>query len=138
MFSPIYVCRREVSQAAALDSKIGGSSLRKRTISIFIFIGSVILMSLFSNSCSNLLSKIMDDGFFVPKESNIHSFKVVKMNTGSGDWWVVGEDKNYIFIMAEEPPWGYYIVRKSSTKLDFSYLDKTSWGKNYEFIRLEE
>ncbi len=48
---------------------------------------------------TNLWFSITAQEFIIPEESSFFTFKVTKMNEGSGEWWLYAEDKNYFYTM---------------------------------------
>lgn len=66
-------------------------------------LGIAFLLMPFS-PVGNVLATIMDPVYIIPKESSVWTFHPTVMNSGSGDWWLYGEDSRhfYHFIGSEE------------------------------------
>ncbi|WP_133797628.1 hypothetical protein [Prosthecobacter fusiformis] len=45
----------------------------------------------------NLLGTLMDPGYIIPEESSVWTFTPSVMNSGSGDWWMYGEDSRHYY-----------------------------------------
>ncbi|MEP3891381.1 MAG: hypothetical protein ABJN69_13055 [Hellea sp.] len=101
-------------------------SKKRKIISISLIV-LVILAFLFRVFLSNLFSLTIEQGYFIPEESNMFTFKATKMNPGSGDWWLYGEDNLNLYALAEDKP-GYYVLNKADAPENVSELDKTHWG----------
>lgn len=52
----------------------------------------------------NLWSLATGRGFFIPAESSIFTFQVTEENLGSGEWWLYGKDKRYLYALHEKEP----------------------------------
>lgn len=50
----------------------------------------------------NLWFLAIDPVYVIPKESSIFVFEPTVMNTGSGDWWLYGEDRLYYYHFTGE------------------------------------
>ncbi|MGF6907124.1 DUF4952 domain-containing protein [Fusobacterium sp. PH5-44] len=68
-----------------------------KKILLIISIVLIILLGFSTELFSNMYYCIIGNGYIIPSESNIFSFKVTKMNEGSGDYWLYGKDKNYYY-----------------------------------------
>ncbi|TDL99751.1 MAG: hypothetical protein C4K58_00400 [Flavobacteriaceae bacterium] len=44
-----------------------------------------------------------ENGYEIPKDSSIFTFKATKMNEGSGGWWVYGEDNKKYYALSVDP-----------------------------------
>jgi hypothetical protein len=78
----------------------------------------------------NLWSLLVDENYFIPSESNIFKFEITKMNDGSGDWWLYGEDNLFYYALNQEnknPK--YFILKKTNTTIGFNKLDYSTWPK---------
>lgn len=51
-----------------------------------------------THTVGNIWNLVTGRGYYVPIESTIAKFKVDRMNEGSGEWWIVGQDDNYYFL----------------------------------------
>jgi hypothetical protein len=71
---------------------------------------------------------ITDKNYFIPDESNIFVFKVSKMNDGSGDWWLYGEDAKYYYALNQEsgsPK--YFRFSKGREPENFDKFNYAAW-----------
>ena len=89
---------------------------------------SFLILGIFTESVSNILSSIMDDVYFIPKESNIFVFKATEWNDGSGDWWIYGEDNKYYYMAIDKNH--YYKLSKGQEPIKFNKFDYKTWGEN--------
>jgi len=99
-----------------------------------IIIGLATLLVITLLTCTelptNLWFSITGRGFILPEESSIFTFKVTKMNEGSGEWWLYAEDKNYFYTMEKtEADKLYTKISKEKAKmiLTFDKYDYRSW-----------
>jgi hypothetical protein len=63
----------------------------------------VLVLTLLATPIDNGLHLLMDRGYFIPDRSSIFSFEPVRMNEGSGEWWLVGADRGSYYAMISEP-----------------------------------
>ena len=76
----------------------------------------------------NVYSLVADVGYFIPRESSVLTFRVLVNNSGSGEWWLRGEDwQNFYAIDGKEPI--YYLFPKRSLEAcpTFSPIDVATW-----------
>jgi hypothetical protein len=106
---------------------------KKQILSITL-IASMILVFLGRVFLTNLFCLATGQGYFIPQESTVFTFNALMMNSGSGEWWLYGEDKaNYYALTDAE---GYYVIDKTNTPENFSDLDKDSWGEDVVLMPL--
>jgi hypothetical protein len=62
------------------------------------------VISLFITPVARNTWSIITDSpsFFVPKESSVFTFHITAENTGSGDWWLTGEDRKNYYAVDDE------------------------------------
>jgi hypothetical protein len=82
---------------------------------IALLILLTIILSSLTNVFPNIWHLITARGFVIPKESSVFTFKVTKMNEGSGEWWLYAEDRNY-----------YYTVDQVDTNTVYQKMEKSS------------
>ena len=76
--------------------------------SILLFINSPL-----SVYTMNRIAVVTSRGFAIPHESSLYDFKVLELNSGSGEWWIYGEDKErYYFAGDGAIPHPYVSIRK--------------------------
>ena len=105
--------------------------LRSVTVAGIALAGGVlalaVLTELFGNSW-RLLTDGGAGGYFVPAESSIFTFRETQSNSGSGGWWIRGEDRaNFYAIEPEEP--GYLVFPKAAIDscAGFNPTEAESW-----------
>ncbi len=81
------------------------------------------------NLVSNTWLLIIEPANTIPTESSIWGFSPTVMNSGSGDWWIYGEDEQnfYYFTGSAERP--YVVMSKSAARdcVGFDSTDHLSW-----------
>jgi hypothetical protein len=97
-----------------------------------IFILLIVLNC--THSCTNLWYLLTENGYFIPQESSVFLFNATMMNSGSGGWWIYGEDKKYYYAFC--PP-GYIKLKKGNETENFDKFNYQTWGKNSEYIMRE-
>lgn len=80
----------------------------KKFLSILLLL-LIIAVGFSTELFSNIYYSVIDNGHIIPKESNIFSFKVTKMNEGSRKYWLYGKDKNYYYSRMKNPDNSPYI-----------------------------
>jgi hypothetical protein len=77
---------------------------------------------------ANLWSLATGRGFFIPAESSVFSFRVTKMNEGSGEWWLYGEDNQNLFALHPSEPVYVSAVREVQSRCSgFDASDFSTW-----------
>lgn len=83
----------------------------------------------FTNIFSNSFHIIMEKEFFIPEESNIFQFKPTKMNDGSGDWWLYGEDSKYYYALNQNSQIPKYFKFSKENKTEgFDKFNYKTWN----------
>jgi hypothetical protein len=74
----------------------GASKPRKRSrrlqVAYLIFAALVGAILVWTPVLENLFLLLTGAGFEIPAESSVFTFRVTVMNSGSGEWWIYGED----------------------------------------------
>ena len=103
----------------------------KKGIIIIGVITFLIITVLTSTELStSLWFSITGRGYILPDESSIFTFKVTKMNEGSGEWWLYAEDKNYFYTMEKhdtDKPYTKISKEKAKKIMTFDKYDYRSW-----------
>jgi len=98
----------------------------------YVFLSSLIwlvlflvILALFPSNASYLL---LQNNFYIPKESGLFSFRATVWATGSGEGWIYGEDNKNYYMDHYDPDSGteYYILRKGRESKDlekFNYIE---------------
>lgn len=72
------------------------AQIRYKLVSSVAIVLAVVALGLFSTFFGNTWLLLTGNGYEIPAESSIFTFDATVMNSGSGDWWLYGEDgKNY-------------------------------------------
>ncbi|WP_147450655.1 hypothetical protein [Rhodophyticola porphyridii] len=66
-------------------------------------------------------------GFFIPAESTIWTFRVVRMNEGSGEWWAYAVDAANHYALLPSGQEGYLVLPKSVVPRGFVPFDTETW-----------
>ncbi len=112
--------------------------MKKRYIAL-VFLAIVVIVGITTPLLSNTWGVLTDKGYRIPKESSIFTFEATKMNEGSGDYWLYGEDNQYYYSLAlkdlvsGEP---YIKISKQDAK-EISYFDKHkfyTWKSAFDFL----
>ena len=101
----------------------------KKTIIILSIIFILILPAAFTHFYANLWYVLTENGYFIPKESNILCFNATKMNSGSGGWWLYGEDNQFYYALNVEQNNNteYFTLQKGQETEYFDKFDYHSW-----------
>ncbi|MFV0306107.1 MAG: hypothetical protein ACK5IC_11580 [Moheibacter sp.] len=94
---------------------------------VVIFIILFYIMA-FTHFTSNIFNLLIDKNYFIPEESNVFKFKPTKMNEGSGDWWLYGEDNIYYYALnIKDSTPRYHKLKKGFEPKDFDKFNYASW-----------
>ena len=73
--------------------------MKKTAVALSITLAGLALITIATPLGANAWSLATGQGFFIPEESSVFSFRVMRMNEGSGEWWLYGRDDEYLFAM---------------------------------------
>lgn len=95
-----------------------------------ISIITLLILIVGSNLGSNIISLTVGAGYFIPEKSSIFTFKYTLYNSGSGEYWLYGEDSNnfYEHTSSKELVFPKAKVREC---LGFNPLNYESWCAQY-------
>lgn len=65
---------------------------------------------------TNLWLSLTDNDYAVPAESSHWQFRPTRMNTGSGGWWVYGEDRTHYYHFTGGSPAYQAISRDAAAR----------------------
>jgi hypothetical protein len=96
-------------------------------MALTLFLGLVVFTHFFSN-----IWLILTDGrdYQIPAGSNIFTFHPTVMNSGSGGWWIYGEDHQFYYYFLDENKKDSPLAmskQKSNTCINFNSVDYKSW-----------
>lgn len=68
-------------------------------------------------------------GFEIPDESSLFTFRVTKMNEGSGEWWLYGEDRSFFYAAPESGEVRYHAFPRARIEdcPGFERFDFSTW-----------
>lgn len=98
-----------------------------------LILSALFAMTLFHRPLSNLYNTTIDRGYFIPEGSSVFTFKPLRMNAGSGDWWIWGEDDSSYYVLTDA---GYYTIGKTPSDM-VDLQDRSTWGDAVQFVPLE-
>ncbi len=81
----------------------------------------------------NIWLTLVESEYFIPPESSMFTFQATKMNSGSGEWWLFGEDRHYFYglnTQTEQPL--YWVQEKNMLPMGFDRFDYTTWTEYVE------
>src|SRR5262245_45637687 len=101
----------------------------KRRAAVIAIAGFVAL--LYSRVGANSWLLLTDGGrggYFIPKESSVFTFSATEMNSGSGGWWLRGEDRQNLYALVEDEP-RYVVFPKAAIARCHGFVeaDPKSW-----------
>ena len=79
---------------------------RKATLTmvgVLLALAAGVLVALGTNVVSNMWLLMTEPSNVIPRESSVWTFTPTVMNSGSGDWWIYGEDdENYYYFTGSD------------------------------------
>ena len=110
---------------------------RTSTILIACIVAITVAMLAFAplleNGWSLLTDGPLSDGpYYIPDESSVLTFRVTEMNSGSGEWWMYGEDYRFFYAQVDDGRTRYIAFPKSKVKecRSFRAADWTTWCRD--------
>ncbi len=96
-----------------------------KTVCFYAIVTAFIAFCFCTPAISNLYAISMEKEYKIPFQSSVFTFNPTKMNEGSGDWWVYGEDKHYFYANTQP----IKSIDKTNTKQNphFNPWDHTTW-----------
>lgn len=78
---------------------------------------------------SNAWLTATEPAYVIPTESSMLRFTPTRMNEGSGDWWVYGQDDRnyYYFTGSGEPPYVVMPKAEANACVGFESTDHRTW-----------
>jgi|GEM_PF-1028677 len=110
--------------------------MRFRAKYIGLSIVCILLITGFSTPLySNLWGVLTGNGFTIPEESSVFTFRVTQMNEGSGEYWLYGMDKNYYYSQMRSDEKKTYIKISKEKAKEIESFDKTNFKTwDYEYL----
>jgi len=101
----------------------------KNKIFMAAIIFSAVIFILQTPLAVNLWFTLTDPVYLIPDESSLFSFKPAVMNSGSGDWWIYGEDTRFYYYFSGDQPVPYLKCSKGEAENcpGFRHDDVSSW-----------
>lgn len=85
----------------------------------FTFAGSLLVLIVvfaygpFFNYFLNRVSLVTSTGYFIPYESSLWDFKPLVPNSGSGEYWLYGEDELRYYYVGNGISYRYVSIKKT-------------------------
>jgi len=104
----------------------------KRTILISCIVLLIILaifLTTHTPCAANIWCLLTGRGYSIPEESSVFTFRTLRMNDGSGEWWLYGEDTNNYYYFTGETSRPYIAFSKNEAIhcKGFEITDYTTW-----------
>jgi len=102
-------------------------NMKKRYILLswlFIIGASIVLCP---QGINNTFALLLENNYFIPKESSFCAFRGTVSNGGSGEGWLYGEDSKYYYMLnvdykSESDP-SYYVLRRGKEPQSLEAFD---------------
>lgn len=102
--------------------------MKRIAVALSITVAGLALIAIGTPLGANLWSLATGQGFFIPEESSVFSFRVTKMNEGSGEWWLNGRDDEQLFALHPSEPVYFSAAFAAQTGCpSFKENDFTTW-----------
>lgn len=103
--------------------------MKNKIIIPCISIASALLtyLLLVTPAGANAWYLLVGAGFVIPEEASIFTFEVTKMNEGSGEWWLYGQDRKFYYHFIGENGRDYIKIARANSCKDFDPLDSNTW-----------
>jgi hypothetical protein len=101
--------------------------MKKRLVALSLAAG-VLGGALLTPFVENAWGLAAARGFAIPKESSIFTFRVTRMNDGSGEWWLYGEDfRNFYGVPDANVAYFVFPRAKVAQCPGFDPRDTSTW-----------
>lgn len=87
----------------------------------------MIFIFLFKNMIFLSISLAFDPNNYIPSKSNIFFFTPIDIDSGSGGYWLYGEDLNNYYYFIWEGDKEYLYISKSNNCIEFNKLNFNTW-----------
>lgn len=114
----------------AVNALQGDVRLRFFLVAVVVF-GALFGAFFYTRLGANLWLLLTDGGpggYFIPRESNVFTFRATEVNNGSGGWWLRGEDAHHVYALVEGEA-AYIVFPKDAAARcrGFVEADPDSW-----------
>ncbi|MCW9734045.1 hypothetical protein ACLSZN_10460 [Avibacterium avium] len=93
----------------------------------FLICIALVIVLVFYNFSLNLYSLLIDPENFIPRKSNIFTFHPTSIDSGSGGFWLYGEDfTNYYYFNWNENK-SYFFTPKNNKCQNFDKFNYRTW-----------
>ncbi|CAM2811168.1 hypothetical protein DRF59_14730 [Chryseobacterium flavum] len=109
-----------------MDNKLKN---KMKKILLLLALSVFICVFVFTSFFGNLYSIVTENGYEIPKESSVFTFEATKMNSGSGGWWMYGEDHKKYYALTNDSISTIISINKTKSKKikTFDKLDYKTW-----------
>ncbi|NMH86599.1 DUF4952 domain-containing protein [Flavivirga algicola] len=93
-------------------------------------LGLLLVLGFSTELFSNLWGLLIGNGYVIPNQSSVFTFKATKMNEGSGDYWLYGQDRNnyYTTLVKDHlEPYTYISKYETESILGFDKINYNTW-----------
>ncbi|RYG15279.1 MAG: hypothetical protein EOO07_15775 [Chitinophagaceae bacterium] len=103
--------------------------MKNKIVFSFISIAVALLayLTFMTPAGANSWYLLVGNGFVIPNESSILTFEVTKMNEGSGEWWLYGQDEQFYYHFLGENGRSYIKIAKVNNCNGFNPHDSGTW-----------
>ena len=102
--------------------------MRNKKIKFLLFLTFLFFLKTFELFFVNSWFLIVENGYVIPSESTVFTFKATKMNDGTGGWWLFGEDSNYYYDMNVDSSSALYFKKsKKDLSVSFDKYNYSTW-----------
>jgi hypothetical protein len=95
---------------------VAAFGVMNKAASLSICLAAIAALAVVTPVGANLWSLATAQGFFIPAESSIFTFRATKENEGSGEWWLYGEDGKRLFALHPTDPFYISASRQEQTR----------------------
>ncbi|WP_009964977.1 hypothetical protein [Verrucomicrobium spinosum] len=116
-----------------------GTGKRKTILAVAVVmataIGAITVLSWLSVATpvmANAMGLAAEKVYIIPEESSLWRFRPTVMNTGSGDWWLYGEDADCYYHFEGSKEVAYHAFKRSDVSQcpDFNPHNYETWCEN--------
>lgn len=94
---------------------------------VFLIATACAVLLVVTPTAGNLWDIVTGAGFEIPAESSIFTFRVTRMNDGSGEWWLYGEDGRFFYGLPDDGPYVAYPRDRAARCPEFDPQNIRTW-----------